>query len=84
MTQQNGRTTWWVMGLIAALIVVSITSWLGFVYANIEDLHGQDMKVEGRMSKVEECMSSTKERLTRIERKIDIMMNRNMGVTNHG
>lgn len=75
MTNGNGKTTWWMMGLIAAIIVACVTSWLGFVYANIDDIHKQGIARENRIARLEECILSNKERLARIEQKIDLLMN---------
>ena len=64
---RNGKVTWWMMGIIAAVIGISLTCWLSWVYGLSETIQVH----EQRITRVEECTLYVKESLASLNVKMD-------------
>jgi len=66
-SMRNGKVSWWMMGLLAVVIGISLTSWLGWVYGLSDMVHSNTQ----RIAKVEECTVYIKGSLVALNRKMD-------------
>lgn len=64
---RSGKVTWWMMGLVAVIIAISLTSWLGWVYGLSEAVASNTQ----RITRIEECTVYIKESIGQINHKMD-------------
>jgi len=69
---RNGKVTWWMMGIIALVIGISVTSWLGWVYGLSEVVATNTQ----RITRVEECTVYIKESLVQLNHKMDKVLDK--------
>jgi len=59
------------MGVIASIIVVSFSLWIGNVYGQFNSINGKLSDHSENIATLTECAKNTTEKLERIENKLD-------------
>lgn len=71
MTEKTKGTIGWILGVITAVIGVSLSAWLSYVYGAI-DSHGKTLAAhESRIGYVESCAVRNYDYLKLIDAKVD-------------
>jgi hypothetical protein len=63
----NGKTTWWIIGLLTTIVVGGSSSWVGSTYSQIRQ-HGE------RIAVLEAQLRETHDQLDHINRKLDRLL----------
>ena len=71
-SMRNGKITWWMMSLIAVVVGISLTAWLGWVYGLSETVYSNTQ----RITRVEECVVYVKESLGQLNNKMDKVLDK--------
>ena len=64
---RNGKVSWWIMGLLAIVIGISLTGWLNWVYGMSEIVNTNSQ----RITRLEECTIYIKDTVKNIDVNLD-------------
>jgi len=85
MSNGNGYIAKVLLGLVISLIVVSVSLWIGNIYAQMDSFHESDMELFDigkanavKISRLEECAANTRMELEKINGKLDRILNERM------
>ncbi len=67
----NGKTPWWIIGLLSTVLLSAGTAWLHSVQAGVGLNAEHDRQRGERIAVLEHQMTDIRDRLQRIERKLD-------------
>jgi hypothetical protein len=63
----NGKTTWWIIGLLTTVVLGGSSGWVGSIYSQVRQ-HGE------RLAVLEAQVHDTREQLGHINRKLDLLL----------
>ena len=67
----NGKVPWWIVGVLSTVLLSAGTAWLHAVQSGVDTKNEADRKQSERVAVLEHQMIDIRDRLHRIEQKLD-------------
>jgi hypothetical protein len=67
----NGKVSWWIVGVLSTVLLSAGTAWLHAVQSGVDAKNEADKKQGERVAVLEHQMIDIRDRLHRIEQKLD-------------
>jgi hypothetical protein len=72
----NGKTPWWIVGVLSTILLSAGTAWLHAVQTGEDAVQSLQRNQAERIAVLEHEMGDFRDRLQRIEQKLDRALNR--------